>query len=216
MDTQMLPFKNHKIHKFVTLSAFIFAALTMTAPIHAGSNLEVATDGNFSNQTTNFSAGQTVYVRISADSSGDQKHELNVRDNQYNFINSYSLNKSGSQFSASFPAPSSEGYYSLEARIESEGTNITSVKTIKVGSPNNANVKVNINNKVTGQSSTSNNITPSPKSSVVQGNSRDPSPTPTVDNSDVQLEQNQNINDATFAQKFSRFLKRFWEVIWPF
>src|SRR3989338_3234871 len=131
-------------------SVFVFG---LSASIHAGDNgLEVASDSNFSSQTTNFSAGQTVYVRVTAANEGTDKRQLNLRDNQYNLIKSYTLSKDGSKFSASLPAPSSEGYYSLEARIESAGSVNTSVKTVKVGKPQNANVKVSVNESSSGVS----------------------------------------------------------------
>ena len=131
-------------------SVFVFG---LSASIHAGDNgLEVASDSSFSSQTTNFSAGQTIYVRTTANNEGTDKRQLNLRDNQYSLIKSYNLNKEGSKFSASLPAPSSEGYYSLEARIESAGSVSTSVKTIKVGSPQNAKVKVSVNESSSGVS----------------------------------------------------------------
>ena len=124
------------------ISVFI---LGLSASVQAGdTSLEVASDSNFSSQTTNFSAGQTIYVRVNANNEGTDKHQLNLRDNQYNLISTYNLNKEGSKFTASLGAPSSEGYYSLEAQIVSAGSNNTSAKTIKVGKPQNANVKISL------------------------------------------------------------------------
>lgn len=132
------------------ISVFAFGFF---AKVQAGDNsLEVASDSNYSTQTTNFSAGQTIYVRVTANNEGTDKHQLNLRDNQYNLITSYNLSKNGSKFTASFPTPSSEGYYSLEARIESSGSVSTSVKTIKVGKPQNSNVKVSVSESTSGTS----------------------------------------------------------------
>jgi len=132
------------------ISVFI---LGLSASVQAGdTSLEVASDSNFSSQTTNFSAGQTIYVRVNANNEGTDKHQLNLRDNQYNLISTYNLNKEGSKFTASLGAPSSEGYYSLEAQIVSAGSNNTSAKTIKVGKPQNANVKVSVNESSSGVS----------------------------------------------------------------
>src|SRR3989344_978505 len=123
-------------------SVFVFG---LSASIHAGDNgLEVASDSSFSSQTTNFSAGQTIYVRTTANNEGTDKRQLNLRDNQYSLIKSYNLNKEGSKFTASLAAPSSPGYYSLEAQITSAGANSTSVKTIKIGEAGNASVKVDV------------------------------------------------------------------------
>ena len=140
--------------RYLTAAALILTsvfALGPSAGIQAGdTSLEVASDSNFSSQTINFSAGQTIYVRATANNEGTDKRQLNLRDNQYNLIQSYNLNKEGSKFTASLPAPSSEGYYSLEAKIESSSSVNTSVKTIKVGKPQNANVKVSVNEKSSG------------------------------------------------------------------
>src|SRR3990170_5175966 len=133
---------------FISLFALVFFAI-----VQAGdSNLEVASDSNFSSQTINFSAGQTIYVRVTANNEGTDKHQLNLRDNQYNLISTYNLNKEGSRFTASLAAPSSDGYFSLEAQIVSAGSNNTSVKTIKIGDPQNANVKVSVNENSSGVS----------------------------------------------------------------
>src|SRR3990167_7149997 len=142
--------------KYLTAVALGFIslfALVFFASIQAGdTRLEVASDSNFSSQTINFSAGQTVYVRVTANNDGTDKRQLNLRNNQYNLIQSYNLNKEGFKYTASLPAPASEGYYSLEAQIVSAGSNNTSVKTIKVGDPQNANVKVSVNESSSGTS----------------------------------------------------------------
>src|SRR3989344_4992705 len=133
---------------FISLFELVFFAI-----VQAGdTNLEVASDSNFFSQTINFSAGQTIYVRVTANNEGTDKRQLNLRDNQYNLIKSYTLAKDGSKFTISLPAPSSEGYYSLEAQIVSAGSKNTSVKTIKVGKPQNANVKVSVNESSSGTS----------------------------------------------------------------
>ena len=137
----------------VTLGFVSVVALALSAKVQADDNgLEVAQDSNFSSQTINFSTGQTIYVRVTANNEGTDKRQLNLRDNQYNLIKSYTLAKDGSKFTVSLPVPSSEGYYSLEAQITSSGSNNTSVKTIKVGKPQNANVKVSVNESTSGSS----------------------------------------------------------------
>lgn len=133
---------------FISLFILVFFASAQAGNV----SLEVASDSNFSSQTTNFSAGQTIYVRVTANNEGTDKHQLNLRDNQYNLLKTYNLIKDGSKFTASLPAPSSEGYYSLEAQIVSAGSNNTSVKTIKVGQPQNANVKVSVKENTSGSS----------------------------------------------------------------
>lgn len=138
--------------KYILPAVILFFVLPSTV---FASNLWVSDKSDFSSDVRNFSSGQTVYVRVETDNLGDSQKVLNVRDNDYKLLTSYTLSKSGNTFSANFPAPSGEGYYSLEAKIESNGQNATSVKTIKVGSFPGANVKVNVSNKVEGRSTSS-------------------------------------------------------------
>lgn len=125
----------------------IFASVVMAA------TLEVSRSASFASSDLNFSGGETVYVRTNADSDGSKSHVLNIRDNNYTIVESVNLAKSDSSYSAGFAVPSNEGYYSLEAKIEGNGSSAVSVKTIKVGSPTNANVKVNVNSSVKGTKS---------------------------------------------------------------
>lgn len=143
--------------RYLTAVTLGFISLfTLVVSVQAGDNsLEVASDSNFSSQTTNFSAGQTIFVRVNANNEGSDKHVLNLRDNQYNLLSSYNLNKGGSKFTGSLSAPSPSGYYSLEAQITSAGSNSTSVKTIKVGDGGNSNVKVMVNENSSGQNAQS-------------------------------------------------------------
>src|SRR3989344_8181154 len=90
--------------------------------VQTSSKMEIASDSGFSNQTTNFNPGQTVYVKITSDVSGSSKKALNLRDNQYNLITSFGLSQISSspyQFTASLTAPSA-GNYSLEANLETD------------------------------------------------------------------------------------------------
>src|SRR4030042_5413697 len=176
-----------KIKALISAAVFIITFIIFNiSEVFADSNLEVAADSNFSNQTRDFSAGQTIYVRITTDSSGEQKHQLNLRDNTYNLITSYNLNKNGNLYSTNFNAPQGIGYYSLEAEIVSEGRNVTSVKTIKVGGPNNANISVRINN----ETSTSGNNQKEEESDTKDSENSDnieaasPSPSPEQVNND--------------------------------
>jgi|SRR3989344_815627 len=131
----------------VLISLFLLPSMVL-----ASSPLLVSQSSDFSSDVRDFSAGQTIYVKIETDNSGDNQKVLNLRDNSYNLLKTYPLNKSGSVYTVSFGAPSGDGYYSLEAKIESSGQNTTSVKTVKVGSVNAASVKVNVNSKTEGQS----------------------------------------------------------------
>lgn len=141
------------------------------------SGLITATDANFASQTDNFTAGQTIWIKVDANSEGSQKRQLNLRDNIYNLLTSYSLELIGNnQFKTSFSAPNSTGYYSLEARIESPGSVSTSVKTIKVGNPQNSNINVKVESKSEGQT-LGKSTSPTPQSSPSQLTTPTPSPT---------------------------------------
>lgn len=149
-----------------------------TSYVSAGSDLIVSPNSDFSSQKDNFTAGETIYVKVSANSDGSRKKDLNVRDNQYKLLSTYSLNHTGNNnFQTSIPAPANSGYYSLEARIEAEGSVSSSVKTIKVGNASSSSVSVDVDVSSNGQQVLSNtktanvNVTTSPKS---------PSPAPSL------------------------------------
>lgn len=135
------------------------------------SAMEIAADSSFTNKTLKFNSGQTVYVRVASDVSGQTKRVLNLRDNTYNLIKTYALRLISSNpyvFTTSLPAPHVAGNYSLEAIVESKGSVVNLVKTIEVGGNggNNSSVSVNINNQVnTGPSANSSTSEESPSTS---------------------------------------------------
>lgn len=196
-----------------TLLGFIsLFVLVFFAGVHAGDNsLEVASDSTFSTQTTNFSAGQTIYVRVTANNEGTDKHQLNLRDNQYNLISSYNLNKEGSKFTASLTAPSSEGYYSLEAQIVSAGSNNTSVKTIKVGKPQNANVKVSVNESSSGTSQSTEGKVEESKDEDQIGEA-----SPTPESSPVVEVNEQEPKEESFWTPVFNMALKIADFFWPF
>lgn len=116
-------------------------------------SLEVSKTADFSQFTTDFNAGETIYVRVVTDNSGQDKRALNLRDNNYNLLQSFTFSKSANSYTTNIQAPQNGGYYSLEARIESKGSITNSVRTIKVGTPSSANVNVRVNGQKSGQSS---------------------------------------------------------------
>lgn len=135
--------------KLLPIFLFTFSIIFLnTSTVTAGS-MEVSKSSSFSSSDLNFSAGETVYVRVSADSSATS-YVLNIRDNNYSAVSTVGLNKNGGTFTTSFSAPGGEGYYSLESQIKGDGLNATSVKTIKIGSPSSANIKVSVNSNVGG------------------------------------------------------------------
>lgn len=138
------------------------------------SSMIISSSSNFAGQTEGFSPNQTVYVKVEANNSGENKKELNLRSGSYDLIVSYPLINIGSNvFTASFQAPDS-GYYSLEAKIESHGSNSTSVKTLRVGTTTNSSVHVNVNSNNSASNSNEKVLNPEEKSSP----SPDLSPSP--------------------------------------
>ena len=129
-------------------------------------NMEIAADAGFTNQTLQFSAGQTIYVRVTANNSGDTKSVLNLRDNLYNLLATYGFSKTGSnpyQFTVNFPAPGASGNYSLEANIESNGSVVNYVRTIEVeGSNSDQSANSQVNVKVENKVNTGNQTSPTP------------------------------------------------------
>lgn len=130
---------------------FLLATIFPTTSLAA--ELAVSKSSSFSSSDRDFSGGETIYVNIETSSDAPNR-ALNIRDNNYNLINTYSLNKNGNSFTSSLPAPSGDGLYSLEAHIWGSGSDVTSVKTIKVGNANNGSVNVTVHSSVNGSSST--------------------------------------------------------------
>jgi len=209
------------VKKILFLLPIFLLSFAIFKSAFAKSSLEVATDPSFSSQTLNFSPGQTIYVRTLAGNDGRDKHLLNLRDNQYNFLQSYDLARtSDNQFSTSLTAPQVEGYYSLEVQIESGSNVATSVKTIKVGSPASANVKVNVKSEVKGQSVTVNDN--ADKNDAIQSPSAGPAAQDASNWRSVPDQELLENPDFTFGEPPSFFLQieqffaKIWESFWPF
>jgi len=139
------------------------------------SKMEIAQDANFSSQTLNFSAGQTIYVRVTADNNGNSKSVLNLHDNSYNLLKTYQLSKINTnpyQFTTKFPAPSSGGNYSLEARVESDSSVVSLVQTIEIeGSGSDQSKESEVNVKIENKVNTN---------SQVMGENEQPTSSPSV------------------------------------
>ena len=203
---------------FKLLLGLCLIFLPVTASAVFASELTISKTADFSNPTTSFSSGETVYVRISANSDGSKKHDLNLRDNNYNLISTYNLeklheqseynlqNQGNNQFLGSLTAPQDSGLYSLEARIESESSVTSSVRTIKVGSSTNSNVKVQV--KVNTSNSPSPK-SPSPDASPGPTDGQSESPQPETSPSPVENTDNNQKTLGLFAKVFSFFERIF-------
>lgn len=135
------------------LTILMLTLFNFPSTVSAASNLEISNTSNFSTLSTNFNGGQTIFIRLESDLPSMSESKLNLRDNEYNLVNTFGFKKEGAYFSATIPVPYNAGFYSLEAVVKNDDSNTTSVKTIKVGNPTNANVKVNVNSSVSGSSS---------------------------------------------------------------
>lgn len=190
------------------LTLIFFAVL---APSVRAASLDVSRSSNFSSEDLNFSGGDRVYIRVESDGSGSGQKILNIRDNAYNVVSNVALSKSGNIFSASFNAPSTQGYFSLEAVIEGDGKVSKSVKTIKVGSPGSANVKVNVNSSVKGTKST--NETNEDLGQTEKDQAGTISPTPEVYSSQSGLTD--EVKPAK-SNWFFKFFTNIFSFFWPF
>lgn len=162
--------------------------------VDTNSKMEIASDGSFANKTLNFNGGQTIYVRVSVDNDGQDNHVLNLRDNNYNLLKTYTMAKSGNQFLVNFPAPNAAGIYSLEANITSSGSVANFVQTIEVGDAGsqNSQVSVKINNQV--------NTGPLTNSSTSQG----AEPTSQVNQGDTEVEEGDTLGVSSDSGDLSQ------------
>jgi len=130
------------------------------------SKMEIFKDANYSSSSSNFSVGDQIYVKVESENPGDTKKELKLRDNTYKEISTFNFSREGFApytYKVSFSAPSSVGYYSLEATIESAGSVDKLVQTIQVGESSNAQIKTNIRTQVNTGSKVSGAVTPTPQ-----------------------------------------------------
>ena len=135
--------------------------------VNANVPMDIAADSGFSQIVGNFNSGQTIYVRITTDNEGSDKHNLNVHDSNYNILSTYQLNRSGNRFTVNFPAPQTAGTYSLEADIQSNGANLNLVKTITVGGDSSSSTvkvenRINSDNQILGEASSPQAPSPTP------------------------------------------------------
>lgn len=177
--------------------------------------MEVSKSSNFSSADLNFSGEDRVYVRVVSDGSGSGQKILNIRDNTYNIVSSVDLSKSGNMFSASFNAPSAQGYFSLEAVIEGDGKVSKSVKTIKVGSPSSANVKVSVNSSVKGEKSTNTSQSQSEESGEQKNQKQEDSVSPTPEVYSSQSVLTDEVK-PTKSNWFFKFFTNIFSFFWPF
>lgn len=144
---------------------FFAAALTSSSV-----SMTVAKDSSFSIASREFLPSETVFVRVESKNPGLDKREITLRDNQYQVLQTFIPQRSGFgpySYTMNFPAPQNSGFYSIESRIENDGSQDVDVQTIKVGKVTNANVKVTTK------------VQSSSQKQEVKGEQTKPQPTPT-------------------------------------
>lgn len=192
------------------LLLILVLAVVSTLNVYAASDLQISANSDYSINKTEFSPGETIYIKVTANSEGKTKKELNLRDNEYKLISTHDLNYQGNNtFQGSLAAPANSGTYSVETRIESEGSVSTSVKTIKVGS-SSQKVNVNVNVQSSGQNILGTSKSPTPTPSPIASPSPEPSPTvepQSSPDSEIKLE-NENI-----FERISNFFKKLFDQI---
>jgi len=193
----------------------MLSLFTIAGTASADSNLEISTTSSFSALSTNFSGGQTIFVRLASGLPSLSESKLNVRDNEYNLVNSFDFEKDGSYFSAVVAAPYNQGYYSLEAIVKNNDSNTTSVKTIKVGNPTNANVRVNVKSSESGSEVLG-------ESNRTEGSDseKDVKAEPKVDdNGQLDVSGDYYFDKSTskgFGQYLTSMLREIADFLWPF
>lgn len=196
--------------KILALS-FLLLILLSPKPVFAKNNLETATDSNFNNKTDEFSSGQTIYIKLSAEGANPAKKDLNLRDNNYQLLKTYVLNNQSNEYTQSFAAPSQSGIYSLEAKIEGNGYSYSNVKTITVGNLSNnssSNVDINVNVQGTKSQKQESSRTPDSQSSL----SPTPGATPEISQTITAEEFEVGEVETGFFVK----VKNFFLAIWNF
>lgn len=87
-----IKFKKYDFGKvFLILVLFVLT----TWPTFADSQMGIFSDSNFTTPTTEFSAGQTVYIKIDSDDPGENERVVKLKDNQYRDISTFQLSREG-------------------------------------------------------------------------------------------------------------------------
>lgn len=193
----------------IFVSILLLPLLANSALALGNDTLKTAADQNFQTETNNFQPNQKIFVRLETLNPGGKERILRVLDSQYQKVSQLTLIKSGPgpfSYSVSLNAPDEEGYYSLEATIKDNLKITKSVKTIKVGSPSNADIKVQIKSNVSGEKITGEVEGESQSTNDNQGNNELFSDYQFGDQKDNQ----------SFLAEFKIFLSKVANFFWPF
>lgn len=93
----------------------------------------IFSDPAYSQPNHNFSAGETIYVKVVA-GNGEKQKVLRLLNDGKQEITRYIFNQSGNVYTINFSAPEKEGIYYIDVRIEGEGSSFASQQNINIGS----------------------------------------------------------------------------------
>ncbi|HUW22094.1 MAG TPA: hypothetical protein VMW41_05530 [Candidatus Bathyarchaeia archaeon] len=117
----------------------------------------VFADPGYTQATSQFAPGQSIYLRLEADGSGDQEKTLRLLDSAKKTINQFTLNQSGSgpyYYTLSLTAPGQPGIYYLDIKIKSgRGFSWAGQENITVGQSSGSVSVTSEAKSVTGQES---------------------------------------------------------------
>jgi hypothetical protein len=144
--------------KITFLSILLFATLIFGFPTSVfAKEVEISSNSSYSPTTQDFSAGQTIYIRVKFDTDY-QNVNLKLDDNNSKTLKTIAMTGVATNtYVGSITAPSDQNYYLIRIEASSgEGKKSTTVRTIKIGEPQSASLNVNIENKANGEEVKSN------------------------------------------------------------
>ena len=167
---------------------------------------EISADPGFSQESTKFSANQTIYVRVTnPNTSPADTHILVLHNANYDTLQTFELAEAGNTYSTSFQAPNVGGNYSLEVKLVTNGSTSSFVRTIQVGEGgSNSSVKISQNNS---SEDNEDSYSPTPSASAEPTASPTPaSPTPKP--------QVLGLSRGNIFERFWFSIHNFWENFW--
>lgn len=123
--------------------AIFFLSFTNLWAASSKSNLIISPNSTFTPEEINFSPGQKIFLKVESKNEGTLERTVNLRDNLYQILQTFPLDRvSSGLFQTSFNLPNDPNFYSIETVLREEGSVSKLVKTVKVGSPKEAKVKI--------------------------------------------------------------------------
>lgn len=157
----------------------------------------IFSDASYSTATNVFSAGQTIYIKAETEISGSSRRDVSILDSSKKEVSKFQLQIASGYFFASFPAPSEEGTFYIDIKIEGNGGNWAYQSNIAVGKTSSSSVSTS------SKSVSSSNYSVSlPSMGIVEA-------TPTHGPTIMPVAAPAKQADATFLGSLRRFFARF-------